>query len=649
MSGAAAMYGVMTATVLAALTLAVWRPMTPWWLHADPDATYLGSAVNLLLGYPNEHHDHPGVPLHTVLVLTLSADHAIQWLLHGTPASVYADALLSDPAAALWMVRAWAIVFFLFGVVAAFEIGRRTLHQTWAGPAAVAMYLACPGHLAMADTFRPVNLLSGLCLIVTYFLATSSRDESARPGRARPRPAVAPVRTLLIALVLFGLTISVKIHALGLAAAVVLACFIRRRSDWIVPLQVGVRGFLARRWWPVFPFAVLALMALTHHRRDWTNVDTRALVGIAILCVWGGVCVGVRRRWTNRTGTTAAAWDEARPQGAADGPSAAVRPRRRSEILRRWAHPMPPIAAAAVLLGLLAPFAFFVDECVPTLRTLWWALIGPFRDRPVNATAVPAAVIQLWHDPRLWMGWPIAALAALGFLQGWRGRGREGVVWLLAVGGMFALAMARTATHASPHHYGAPMALLIPSALLGTKRFGEWADSRARMGDSGATSPRFRAAAKRARAGGVLALLALPIVRGQLEAWENGDRCDTLARVTATLTSDLDRGAYVMCDFWARDADAAHFTQVRDYCYYTPPRRYRSLPDTPTAQRYADKNGLRPAYYVTFGDRFTRISATGDGSVLARSAWGDEWWVEACPLPVVTDLAIRTYRILGAR
>ncbi len=608
----------LTAALIAGLTLALWRPLTPWWLHADPDATYLGSALNLLAGYPNEHRDHPGVPLHAVLVLTLGVDHAWTWLTDGTPPSDYVNALLVEPGPATWMLRAWAIAFFLFGVAAAYEVGRRTVRGAWAGPAAVAMYLACPGHLAMADTFRPVNLLSALCLVIVSLLTHAL-------GRARPCDEAGksdpPLNLLLGALALFGAAVSLKIHALGLAAAVAATCLMLRREDWIASARSCTSSLLKWRALPAVIVLALAACVMTNVRRDVSSIDPRAIAAVAALLVWGGASILVNR---SRDASGAAA----------------------GRVQRLLLHPMPPLAAVAVLVGLLAPFAVFVDECVPTLRTMWWSLTGQWMNRPVALHEIPPAVLRLWQDPRLWLTLPLMAIAAVGLLAGGRARSRDTAIWLLAAGGMFALAMARTAAHGSPHHYAAPIALLIPAALVGIDQLCRLlsAGVERRLGQAG----RMPAALAVGTLSGLVAVPTLvPVIRGQNEAWVNAARCAAIADIEEHLSTTLGENEYVMCDFWARGADAAHFTQIRDYCFHTPDRRYRTLPDTPTAGEYAREHDLTPAYYLTFGERLTQVEQTHDGRYHAHNAWGNRWAVEPMPLPVSTDLPLRLYRIAG--
>jgi len=124
-------------------------------------------------------------------------------------------------------------------------------------------------------------------------------------------------------------------------------------------------------------------------------------------------------------------------------------------------------------------------------------------------------------------------------------------------------------------------------------------------------------------------------------------RCNVIDQLTRRLTPLLEKNQFIMADYWAQNADASHFMQVRDYCYYTPDMPYKSLPDSPTALRYARQRGLQPAYYLVFASHNTTVSADGHGRLIAHNAWGDDWSVELVQYRQVDDSPIRAYKILS--
>ena len=593
---------VLVGVLAVAAALVLTRPLNPWWLTADCDATYLGSALNLYAGYPTEKFDHPGMPLQVLLTLTVAADHAARRVLARESTLQYVDAVFTDMSRGTWMVRGWGVAFFLFGVGIAFEIGRRLGgHWMW-GAAAAMLYGAAPGHVTHAATFRPANVLSPLCMLITYWLTLGHRKGS--------------IGFHLAAVALLGFAMTVKVHAVGMFLPVLVGLWFVRDCDW--PAEAKRRMLTTwrrhRRGIALTAICFVAGVAATNRSRNWTDVDVRVPVGIAALV---GSLVVTCRYW--QAGST----------------------NRR----RRWiVNPMWSIAALVGLAGMLIPNLFFIDELVPMLRVMWWSITGQGHNAGFELSSVPTSLALQWSGSALCPLLPIVALAALGAWRAVRRRDTAMLYWLIAAGSMFALATMRGVVHPSPHHYGPALALAIPLvlSLCGTDTCGAGCQPVSRQLGTASLSmlgPRWRIV-------GIIALTITPIASAQLAAWDNHNRCVTIDQITKRLTPRLTSNEFIMTDYWGQNADAAHFMQVRDYCFYTPAIHYRSLPDAPTALRYAKRRGLTPIYYITFGSKFTQVEPDDAGRLIATSVWGDTWRVELLESHPTSGTTVSVYQIL---
>lgn len=145
----------------------------------------------------------------------------------------------------------------------------------------------------------------------------------------------------------------------------------------------------------------------------------------------------------------------------------------------------------------------------------------------------------------------------------------------------------------------------------------------------------------------LVAICAWPVVAFERGARGQADRCRAIDELTASCEATRKPGEVVLCDYWAQNADAAHFMQIRDYACYCPDRAYAALPDTPPGLRYAAQRGLRPAFYLTSGETRTRVTTDAQGRSIARGAWGQAFIVERIDSRSLDGLTLTAYRILG--
>ena len=576
-----------------AMIVIIIQPHAPWWLALDCDGSYLGCGLNLFGGRSSGYFDHPGMPLQTLMALTAACDHAVRWI--GQPMSryEYADMALANMADWFWMVRGWAAILFLLGAACAHEVARRLFgHWEW-GVLATMLYVAVIGHFGRAVMYRPDIALSTLSLLVVFLLVRAVERRS--------------IPTIVAALSLLGLAITVKVHAVGLLPAAGVALLMLRREDW--PGQCRSLVVMAwqthRRLILLSLLAYVVLLAVTNSWRPAPEVDWRLAGAYAAIVVLLLVTMYLAAR--------------RRPAGWLAVPR----------------HPMWPLAAVVVLAGMILPGLLFADQVVMTLRFIFYAVTG----RGVNSGFDPgrtlAAVWRQWQDPALLMQLPLLLLAALGAARRLARRDATTLIWVAGAGAMWALAALRAAVHPSPHHYAAAVTLCIPLILSALQPFAL---------PNIASSIRPRPWASIA----VLAVVIAPAVTALQATWWNRARCDVLAEVTERLTRRLRHDQFIMTDYWAQNAESGYFMQVRDWCDYTPAMDYRSLPDTPPALRYADAVGAHPAFYLTSGDQRTKITREDEsGRLIAESIWGRRWYVrrlESHPLPSITIGCLRRRR-----
>ncbi len=588
-----------------AVILILIQPATPWWLTLDCDGSYLGSAANLYAGRPTLYFDHPGMPLQILLTFTIAADHAVQSLYHPISRTIYVENLLANMGEYLWMIRGWAAIFFILGIITVHEVSRRIFgHWEW-GVLATLLYAACIGHLGRAIMYRPDLPLASLSILVVYLITEAVHRRC--------------VVRLIGAAFLTGLTITTKVHAVGLLPALLLGVGFLYSENWTSRLKdAAVRFWTAKRRLVLLSIVFYGVVVIVTNRwRPSLGWDHRATVVLfAIVFSIPGVA------WFTRVA----------PQ---------------HPVIRFVVHPMWPVVWLAVLAGMVLPNAFLMDQIVMMLRFISYALTGRGVNSGFDPAQAIAAIWNQWKNPGLLFQLPLVLLAAVGAFRCFRARRYVYLIWGVAGATMFALAGMRAAVHGSVHHYGSAVALLIPLMLMAfsqvlrrpTERHAEQSkrDSFAFVGPKAVASLV------------VVVVAATPTVTALQAAWYNYARCQLLADITARYTPRLGDSEFIMTDYWAQNEDSGYFMQVRDWCEYTPEKNYRSLPDTPPALRYACGADLTPAYYITSGEVRTKLTPLDGNNFVATSVWGDEWLVERLEIHELSNIDISVFRVKGLR
>jgi hypothetical protein len=191
----------------AAFVLAAQPLGDPWWVAADADGSYTGSALNIAAGGHTKYLDHPGLPLQVAGATGFVVWHAAE-LFPGTMRSFAGD-MLGNLDRARPLYRGLAIAIYLLGVTVAFVVALRALGSAWWGLAGALMWMASPGLVPMATQFRPDVLLSWLVLLGTYLLVSGYERRD-------------PLR-LLAAATVAGFALTTKVQAVGLVPSLVLA------------------------------------------------------------------------------------------------------------------------------------------------------------------------------------------------------------------------------------------------------------------------------------------------------------------------------------------------------------------------------------------------------------------------------------------
>jgi hypothetical protein len=75
-------FGLVLATALAVVLV---QPLsTPWWYHADADATYVANSYELGAGHYTWYLDHPGMPMQDLMAVAFNARY-LAYGLHVSP------------------------------------------------------------------------------------------------------------------------------------------------------------------------------------------------------------------------------------------------------------------------------------------------------------------------------------------------------------------------------------------------------------------------------------------------------------------------------------------------------------------------------------------------------------------------------------
>ncbi len=207
-----------TVLIVAALVVDAQPVRSPWWTYADADASYAGSALNMMLGRPVTFVDHPGLPITEAAAVAFGAEALLEeHSLSESARLAFVDRTMLDLDRARGTFRGLAMVFYMAGALLSFLLAARLFrHWTW-GLSAGLLWIAAPGLVAMSIQLRPDVLLTVLCIVFAFAIARALERRSAAAYCA--------------AAFLVGFAVMVKLHAFGLLPALALASLWRPAAE----------------------------------------------------------------------------------------------------------------------------------------------------------------------------------------------------------------------------------------------------------------------------------------------------------------------------------------------------------------------------------------------------------------------------------
>ena len=516
----------------------------PWWLYADPDATYTASSLNLLMrdGH-SRYFSHPGVPQQEALALTFGAQHLLDRMDGGPPTTkAYVDERLSDLDTARSVFRGWAIVFFVGGALLVFALTARLLGLWW-GILAGVLWIAAPDFATGAIQIRPDVVLSALSFAAVFLVV--------RGAQRRDAPAYFGAAALI------GFAVTVKLHAVGLLPALVLAVLVRPPPrGWADDARDRASMFVYRHW-RVLAAAiagwVLLVLVLNWHEFPFEarGAEQRAVcVPIVIVALWFAVAGAVSRR-------------------------------------RGWraADSFYPWLAAALLAGIALPLSLFLPDGFRAAAEIWAGLTGGQAQE-----GVPLFTFE-WNQ---FYGFPLReaallfAFAGIGALVGLRMRTLTPFLWFLAAAVMGVMGAARLG---ALRYFEPAYVLSIPPAL--------WLFARSR-----ATFAPVAAAL-------LVGLVVLPSLRHADLPARQAERDEAYSESALATAAKLLGGTDVaLAPDYAPLADVRYWGEVQNFVEYTPTHSYTFLPDYAPALATATTQGKQVRFY--FGPAAVGLSGPGD-------------------------------------
>lgn len=524
-----------TVVALAVLIVASQPVRSPWWTYADADATYAGSALNLMLGQPVSYVDHPGLPLTEATAVLFGVDALIeQKSLSDRARLEYVDGQLLNLDRARGVFRGIAIAIYLLGAVLAFVLSRRLLgHWTW-GFAGGLLWIAAPGLAAMSIQLRPDMPLALLTLVFAYLIGRAVENRSAS--------------LYGLAALTVGFTVMVKLHGLALLVPLAVATL------WRPPH----REETARIW--------LDVAALIRRRRIYIVAGASVWLALAILLNWNkfpftptGSQLAVIAILGAVTGGYALAELLA---GRLDSAGA-------TGLFER----LPAFLVLAFVSGLLLPVTLDLEDGLRALVSMTNNLRGEGVQSGVEPFSTPlSALDDLVGGPAI-VFFLIAALAGVvGLVRG----DPKPVVW--AVGALAAGAFAY-ARPPNVHYFAPAFVLCIPAVL--------WLLQRGlRTPASLLVWP-------------IVLYIVWPAYEHRLAPRAEADRFEHLvAPAKAYVEPRLKTGEVSLVPSNWPFADSRYFELVQINVEYSPSYPYRYLPTTAAARSYAAERSLRPRYFI---------------------------------------------------
>lgn len=499
---------------------------SPWWTYADADASYAASGLNLMLGRDVPFVDHPGLPLTEAVAIAFGAQVVVEERSLSERARLaFVDRTLLDLDTARGTFRGVAIAIYLAGALLAFFLAARLFgHWSW-GFAAGLLWVAAPGLAAMSIQLRPDVALAVLTLVFGFAVARAVESRSAAWYAA--------------AAGVVGLATMMKLHALALLPALVLASFWRPASDADVrSLRRRARAWIDAHRAVAAAFGggwLLVAVLVNAGRLPFTPTDGELLVlvvGAAVLAA--AFAVG---RLVPRLGVLT---------GALVGGFAA---------------------------GALVPVTISIPEGLAALARISLNISGQGVQEGVDPFSTPLRDLYSVVGGRVVLLFVVAAGAGvLGLVR----RDPRPVVWATGALGMGAMAFARPPNV----HYFAPSFVLAGLALL-------WVVQR---------TPRTRTPLL---LWPVVLYLVLPGWDARnAPAAEQRQFAELVAPAKAYVEGQLRPGEIALVPSYWPFADARYFELVQIYVEHSPNYPYRFLPTTAAVRPFARIRNLRPRYFV---------------------------------------------------
>jgi hypothetical protein len=525
-----------TVITLAVVVVEAQPVRSPWWTYADADASYTASGLNMMLGRPVPFVDHPGLPVTEAVAVVsgidaLRSEHSLAW----TARERYVDRALLDLDGSRWLFRGIAIAFYLLGAALAFVVAARLFgHWSW-GLANGLLWVAAPGLAAMSIQLRPDVLLAVLCLVFAFAVARAVESRS--------------VGWFAAAAATIGFATMVKLHALALLPALVVAALWRPAPDDALP-EAALR---ARR-------------SLREHRVAWGVFGGLWLL-VAVLLNWERFPfrpTGSELRVTLLVlGLTAAAVGVSEGVRRLDAPTWA----------RRVASRFHALLVVAFAAGLLAPVTLDVQDGTNALVRIVKNMSGQGVQEGIEPFSTPLSALDDIVGTSVVIVFLIALVAGIiGALR----RDPVPVVW--AVAGLAAGAFA----YARPPnvHYFAPAFVFAALAML-------WLLQR---------EPRARTPLL---AWVLILYVALPAWDGRANTGNEQERfAAQVAPAKEYVDARLRPGEVALVPSYWPFADARFFELVQIYVDHVPDYPYRYLPATAGVRSFEHGRATRPRFYV---------------------------------------------------
>lgn len=528
------------ALVAVAVSLLAFQPLrSPWWSGYDFDSVYVGSALTLFRGERSRYYDHPGAPLQEGLAATFTGAWAVSSLGEGRAAK--ADEWLESLDRTRPYYRVWASLLYVVSALIAFVAVAWVTRSVGWGLFGGLLFLASPEVITWAAVVKPDPLLAALSIAMVAL---------AVEGYRRRQPGL-----YLAAAAVLGYALSVKVHAIGLVAPLVLAALLRPPPDG---------------WWTAF----------RRDARKWLR-EHRHLAG-AVVGAWLVLVLALN------------------VGAAAPSPKPLLQLLSGLFVLAAqctglWLLVRRTRAAAFVALAIGCGWVGIAGMIVPNLL---YASFPPVMAREAaitltgggpNVGAGPAVAPWDVLGPWRWL----LVVALIGLVKEVLSGDRTALLWASAAVAMGSLAYLR---YGHIHYYTAVVALTIPLVLAGVA-----------------------AVARRPGVLATLVLAAVlysPYTTEIDKARGRSREAENTERVNRWVEPRLRRGEVALTQL--ESSDGRYFHLVRYYAPEAPELDYKFLPPDEQGARWVLEHRVRVRYVITGGevdvdDLLSSIGLSGRG------------------------------------